>query len=116
MQTEILEKEATANLRVYTVWVPFLGGNRDATRRTQGIMSDQRVTQYWDEEAVTSEWFTTNVDGGSGPGYDVFYLYGPDARWSDVPGPLVESGGTVIGQTDRLRAAVGSLLPQAGDR
>jgi hypothetical protein len=110
VQREILEADRSADLAVYAVWVPFLGGTRSAANLSQQVLPDPRVVHFWDASALTSDWFAQNVEHSPGPAWDVYYLYGPGARWSDVPGPLVSSGGTIIGRGSELKAAIGPLL------
>ena len=113
MQREILEAEPDAELAVYAVWVPFLGGTRDAAALSQRVLPDPRVVQYWDETALTSEWFAEKVEHSQAPAWDVYYLYGPEASWTDVPIPLVSSGATIIGRSSDLKAAIAPLLASA---
>lgn len=110
MQREILEAEPAAKLRVYAVWVPFSGGTSQAADVSRRVLSDPRVVQFWDGDAVTSDWFARNVDLSPTPAWDVYYLFGPDATWTEVPGPTVSSGGTIIGQSSALRDAIAPLL------
>lgn len=110
MQREILEAEPAAKLHVYAVWVPFLGGTSQAAEVSHRVLPDPRVAQFWDGSALTSDWFAENVDHSPGPAWDVYYLYGPDASWSDVPGPLVSSGATIISQSSALKDAISPLL------
>ena len=70
------------------------------------VLPDPRVTQFWDGGAVTSEWFAENVDHSPAPAWDVYYLYGPDASWTNVPGPIVSSGATIIGRSSALKDAI----------
>jgi hypothetical protein len=98
---------------VYAVWVPFLGGNQQAADLSERIFSDGRVTQYWDGAAATSEWFATNVEHSLAPAWDVYYLYGARAQWTDVPGPLMSSGSSIIGQSSTLEEAIVPLLKDA---
>ena len=110
MQREILQTYGGSNLRVYAVWVPFLAGTRQAANVSQRVLPDRRVVQYWDGEAVTSDWFAENVEHSFGPAWDVYYLYGPDATWADVPGPLISSGATIIGHSNELKDTITPLL------
>lgn len=110
MQREILEADPDADLAVYAVWVPFLGGTRDAASLSQRVLPDPRVIHFWDGSALTSDWFADHVEQSSAPAWDVYYLYGPDARWSEVPGPLVGSGATIIGRSRQLETAIKPLL------
>lgn len=109
MQREILEAEEDTDIRVYAVWVPFLGGTQDAAELSQQVLPDPRVLHYWDEDALTSAWFAESVDHSSVPAWDVYYLYDTDAKWSTTPEPLVSSGGTIIGQSGTLADAFESL-------
>ncbi len=110
MQRQVLEKNRTANLSVYAVWVPFLGGNEQAADLSGQVLPDPRVIQYWDDAAATSAWFAKHVERSSAPAWDVFFLYGPNAEWTSIPGPLASSGGTIIGQSSALANAIGPLL------
>lgn len=112
MQREILEAEPAATLRVYAVWVPFSGGTSEAADVSRRVLPDSRVTQFWDGDALTSAWFAKNVDHSPVPSWDVYYLFGPDATWTDVPGPLVSSGATIIGQGSALKDAITPLLAE----
>ena len=110
MQREILESEPTAELHVYAVWVPFSGGTSEAADVSRGVLPDPRVTHFWDEDAVTSDWFAENVDHSPAQAWDVYYLFGPDATWTGVPAPIVSSGRTIIGQSSTLQDAITPLL------
>jgi hypothetical protein len=110
VQREILQAEPAAKLRVYAVWVPFSGGTSEAAEVSRRVFPDPRVVQFWDDGALTSEWFAENVDHSPAPAWDVYYLLGPDATWTKVPGPIVSSGATIIGQSSALQDAITSLL------
>jgi hypothetical protein len=111
VQREILDQTETSDLRVYAVWLPFLGATRQAADVSQRVLRDTRVLHYWDGEAAMGDWFAENVEHISAKAWwDVYYLYGPDAEWTEVPGPLVVSGGTVIGRSAELKEAITPLL------
>jgi hypothetical protein len=110
VQREILQRHQTSNIRVYAVWVPFLAGTQQAADVSQRVLPDPRVVHYWDGEATTSDWFAENVEHSFAPAWDVYYLYGPDATWQEVPGPLVSSGATIIGSSSELNDAITPLF------
>jgi hypothetical protein len=110
VQREILDQDPAADLRVYAVWVPFLSGTEEAADVSRRVLPDARVTQFWDGSALTSAWFASNVEHSLAPAWDVYYLYGPDATWADVPGPLVTSGSSIIGQSGALKDAITRVL------
>jgi hypothetical protein len=100
----ILRPKPDADVRVYAVWVPAFPGDTRASWNRES-MPDERVRHFWDEgSAVTHE---LRLGDFGRLVYDVYAVFGPDARLSDEP---IASGGTVIGQTDSLRAALEPLL------
>ena len=52
-------------LRVLVVWVPSLGGSRGAINWL--VFPDRRVTSLWDQNAVSSQWFSHHVTNQPGP-------------------------------------------------
>lgn len=108
MQSNILSRTADPGLRVFVIWVPFLNGTRSAINPS--IFPSSRVTSFWDGTAMSSQWFSEHVTNQSGPTWDYFLLFSPGARWGAVPGPVVSQGGTVIGSTGQLLAAIRPLL------
>lgn len=110
VRDEILEPNPTADLRVYLLWVPFLGGTEASI--DVDLMPDARVLHFWDGERIASDFFGRQVFGGPGA-WDVYLLYGPDARWGNAPEPLVSGGGTVVGLIDRIQRHITPLLTQA---
>ena len=109
MQTQLLAQHPAAPLRVYAVWVPLpVSVSRD--KWGAGNMTDARVTQYWDGEHIISRWFANQVDGYDGISWGFYYLYGPDASWETLPSPLIDSGGIVFRDREKLKRQVLKLL------
>lgn len=111
MQKELLDKSTSQNLRVYAVWLPMLA--TDARDEWNGTtMPDPRVMHFWDGETEIGQWFAEQVEGYRGISWDVYYLYGPDATWEDIPSPLVDSGGTIYAERETLRTQLNALLAE----
>jgi hypothetical protein len=110
VQREILGGTESQGSNVYAVWLPFLGGSEQAANLSQGVLSDPRVIHFWDESALTSDWFAKNIDHTSFPAWDEYYLFGPGAGWGRIPQPLLSSGGSIIGRSSALDAAIEPLL------
>ncbi len=108
MRQEILEKNPSAPIRVYAVWISFYPWDSRSDIDST-VLSDRRVTQLWDGNKVTGPWFADQVQGHSGIAWDVYFLYGPDARWDAAPSPLLGSGSPVIGNADQLRTQLLSV-------
>lgn len=49
-------------------------------------------------------------DHGSGPAWDVFYLFDADAIWAETPDPVTAWGYTIVGERDSLRTGLDELL------
>jgi hypothetical protein len=109
VQTQLLAKLPSNQLRVYAVWLPMLGG--DAREEWNGnTMPDPRVIHFWDGDTKVGQWFAEKVEGYRGVSWDAYYLYGPDAKWESVPSPLVEMGGTIYSERETLKMQLMRLL------
>jgi hypothetical protein len=108
VQSNILSRTTDPNLRVFVIWVPFLSGTRAAINPS--IFPGSRVTMFWDGTAMSSQWFSRHVTNQPSPTWDYYLLFSPRAHWGAVPGPVVSQGGTVIGSTGQLLAAIRPLL------
>src|SRR5687767_14460383 len=91
----------------------------DARKRwPEGLMDDRHVTHYWGEDRAVGRWFATQPAlGDCGLGgqiaWDAYYLFAKDARWGEVPAPLITSGCPIVRERERLEAAVEVLAEQA---
>jgi len=90
-------------VRVYVVWFPVLAGDASATVDSR-LLTDRRVTNFWDPNRTVSSWFSAHVADQPGITWDAYFLYGPDATWDSVPAPLASSGSPVISSRDSLAA------------
>jgi hypothetical protein len=81
-----LAKHAEARLGAYVVWEPMRGAREAAVAAATTTVSDPRATHYWDEGGRLMQDFSS-VLGLRGPAWDVYLLYGPEARWDDARPP-----------------------------
>ena len=108
MRSNILEKYPSSDVRVYVVWFNMLpGDSRNFVDRK--VLNDHRVVNYYDPNRVVGTWFAEHTCG-DGIIWDAYFLYGAGSTWTDLPGPLVSSGGSVIGSSGDLAAAFGKLF------
>ena len=103
-----MSKNPDPTLRVFVIWVPFLNGSRGAINPS--VFPDSRVTYLWDQDAMSSQWFSRHLTHQPGPTWDYYMLFGPRARWGAAPGPVISQGGPVIGETANLVAALRPFL------
>jgi len=66
------------------------------------LFGDDRVKTYWDPEGLVGDTIARDV----GAGWDVYAVYGADARWGARP---EDSGAPVIAESDRLGQTVEAL-------
>ena len=110
MRSNILQKYPASDVRVYVVWFDMLpGDSRGLVDRR--VLNDRRVTNFYDPKRVAGSWYGEHAEGGAGIVWDAYYLYGADATWTAMPGPLLSSGGSVIGSSSDLAHAFGTLNP-----
>lgn len=109
MQQNILAKYPKAHLRVYTVWFNMLvGDSRGGWDST--VLPDARVTHLWDGQKLVGQWFAAQAGDTGSTYWDAYWLYGPDARWDQAPGPTVGTGGPVISVREQLQGQIVPLL------
>jgi len=89
MNREVLTKHDDQSLRIYTVWVPKQRGlERDVPAATTEV-KDPRAAHYWDAPGVLVRGYRETLKL-SEDAWDIYLLYGPDARWEEdlPPAPL----------------------------
>jgi hypothetical protein len=109
VRSEVLEKHPKASLRVLVVWFDMMAGDSRQVTDLR-LLSDPRVTNYWDAGDVAGRWFAKNVDGYDGVAWDEYFLYGRDAAWDAQPKPLLSNGSSVIETSGQLQKAITPLL------
>lgn len=115
VQTELLEKYPTANLRVYAVWFNMLA-NDSRAKWPPTLLTDPRVIHHWDEPKAVGTWYAPRTeamrplltpDSRWGKGdvlWDAFLLYGTDSRWDGAPTNLIHWGRTIVAGRETLKA------------
>ncbi len=114
VQKNLLEKHPTSDLQVYVVWFSMIPTDaRAAWRWTGNVITDERVTHFWDAQKVVGRWYAAQDNPGeSDPGvvWDAYYFYDPDAEWNTKPEPLRVRGATVLDEFDNLEKSLAPLL------
>lgn len=110
-RSEILDRHPSARLKVLAVWFSMVPGDSRRLVDTR-VLSDPRVTYFWDREKAVGRWFSEHVTNRRRITWDAYFLYGPEARWDQEPGPLVSrsSASSVIAAASQLREAVQPFL------
>lgn len=104
MQNKVLELESSGRIKVYLAWVPrFRGMERDVPKAT-GTMADARVSHYWDGDSQLVKGYTRTL-GLPEDAWDIFLLYGPDARWDGADPPAPEYWMHQLGSARNPRVA-----------
>jgi hypothetical protein len=105
VQKEILENNPSLPIRVYSIWFSMLPGDTPlAFASAQKTMPDPRVAHFWDGQKIAGRWFKENLTPDY-PGrimWDAYYLYGPEAQWKTLPGPLMIWGRTIMDKRQEL--------------
>lgn len=108
MQKNILDANPDADLNVYVVWEPLLGGRRNHAVEASGLMPDPRVQHFWNEPFIVGDFYRDAALGRIA--WDIYFLYGPEAEWQETPEPLLSSGYTVYAKRQQLQADFTALL------
>lgn len=96
------------------VWLPTRPTDTaESSEAISSVIADPRVTQYWDEARVVSEWYKARVDPDRAfVLYDTYFLYDDSAVWDSSPDSWVGWGGTIYGERQTLETSVTPLLTQ----
>ena len=112
---QVLDPNPEIDLKVYIVWHSMSGGD-PFTWPIVGLTPDDRIAEYWDDEQLAGRSFAadfgSNARDPQSPyndlvAYDIYYLFGPDARWGDEPPDLLS---TEVDHTIHTRIALRSAL------
>jgi hypothetical protein len=87
-----------SRLRGYIVWVPKLDGQENNVPEATHTVADPRAGHYWDANGYLVHAYDRTLDLGQ-DAWDIYLLYGPEARWdgADPPAPaywMNQLGGT----------------------
>jgi hypothetical protein len=76
-------------VRVYVIWDPIYGGNFDGeARKLSSGFRDNRVSYYKDPDSLAGKQWEQVLNTQREIAWDVYLLYGPDARWEqELPKP-----------------------------
>lgn len=86
----MLDQVASPNLRAYVVWLPVLraGNVSFAADREGGRIGDPRALHFLDPDARLAREYSTVLHlPGRAPAWDVYLVFGPEARWGSEPPP-----------------------------
>lgn len=82
---QVLKAIADDRLAAYIVWMPLLGvDNREAAETRTGEFTDKRLSYFWDGDKLTGRLWQQTL-GLKDVAWDVYFLYGADARWEEAP-------------------------------
>jgi hypothetical protein len=109
VQHEFLNKNPSADIRVYAVWFNMFPG--DARWRWDGGgLTDPRVLHFWDEHKTVGTWFSMNLTDRDEPTWDFYALYEPSTPDLRSPSSM---GGTIVDRRDTLQAALTAMLARS---
>lgn len=108
----MLEPNPRIDLKVYAVWFNVLLSD-DRSSWPDEIFDDRRVTEYWDAGGATPRWFGSIYGARSGSfAWDVYYLFGPEARWDEQPPEPASSGSTIVARRGAMSEALVGLFSE----
>ncbi|HEV2492516.1 MAG TPA: hypothetical protein VG204_05530 [Terriglobia bacterium] len=88
MQTQVFLNVSSSDVRGYVVWMPVTSfGKWEAAAHEQAWrIPDKRITRYYDAESHLGNVYAPLLHlTGSGPAWDVYMVFGPEARWNAQP-------------------------------
>ena len=82
----------------------------DTNPEVADLLVDKRARHYWDARARLGRYVAGLLGQGDSPAWDMYLVYGPDAKWGDEPAAL---GAPVIAQSASLKTALEQYLGSA---
>lgn len=80
----------------------------DANPQVADLLVDRRAMHYWDGHRILGRAVARKLGRGDGAAaWDIFLVYGPDAKWADTP---VAVGSPVISESGGLERALRPYL------
>ncbi len=84
--TKTLRSIADDRVRAYIVWLPIFGGDFHGEQRNLSrTYRNKRVSYFSDSESLSGKIWERVLETGRVIAWDVYMLYGPDAKWGDEP-------------------------------
>ena len=80
MQNGVLAKTVGEDLKVYVAWVPMFRGREADVPKASTEVPDPRASHYWDGESLLTKGYRETLALNEAA-WDIFLLYGPEARW-----------------------------------
>ena len=99
---------------MYAVWFNMLPGDSRGEWEP-GILTDPRVVEYWDPHRALGQLLGDRRDDlgirflGGPVVWDASLLFGPDAQWNDLPGPVEHFAYTIFGERRGLEGHLNQL-------
>lgn len=87
IQSKVLEQVKNSDLRVYSVYVPILKGDNEASV-SSGIkkLPDSRVVFFWDVKGELAQSYSPVLKLKAGqPAWDVYMVFDRAAEWKAEP-------------------------------
>jgi len=82
---KVLKNISDEQLRAYIIWLPILpNDDRAAAEKRSSEFADPRLTYFWDGHRLTGRVWQRVLDL-SGIAWDIYFLYGAEARWESEP-------------------------------
>lgn len=82
VQDNVLSKIPDEELEIFVVWEPILRTDKAvAARKATTLFDDPRVENFWVETQSVGELFQPVIKLKTEPAWDVYLVYGRDAKW-----------------------------------
>ena len=87
IQSKVLEQVKNSDLRVYSVYVPILRGDDEASVSSAiNRLSDSRVVSFWDGKGEVAQSYSPVLKLKAGlPAWDVYMVFDREADWKTQP-------------------------------
>jgi len=122
VQKEALAEVDSDNLKIYVVWINrYPRDSRAAAEEAMTLVPDKRAQHFWDGSGAIGKQYgqVVQLPGGKKFAWDVYFVFGPNAKWGDTPPTpaywMHQLGGPETGNLldgEKFREAIAKQLPK----
>ena len=111
LQTHVFDTIASPKVRALIVWVPKLGARESNVAEATHTIPDPRATHYWDGDSYLVHAYNATLNLGQ-DAWDVYLLYGPNARWDTAQPPTPQAWMHQLARVDHPTLDAAALAQQ----
>lgn len=112
VQRRLLDEIPDHHVEVYAIWYDMVRSD-SKEKWPSKLLTDARVTHYWDADRLVGVWYGENVTAKSKGHveWDAYFLYGEESSWGEGgPSHMISWGRTIVETREQLQDDLLTML------